>query len=37
MHSEDTKILANEIIEKYANCPDDLEKKCYINLATGYM
>ena len=35
MHLEDTNVLSNEIIEKYANRPDDLEKKRHADFATG--
>ena len=35
MHPEDTNVLSNEIIEKYANRPDDLEKKCHADFTTG--
>ena len=35
MHPEDTNVLSNEIIVKYANRPDDLEKKCHADFATG--
>ena len=37
VHPEDTNIVANEIIEKYANRPDHFENKCYANFTTGYV
>ena len=37
MHPEDINVFANEIIEKYANHPDDLENECYIDFVTGYI
>ena len=35
MYPEDTNVFANEIIEKYANRPDDLENECYAKFVTG--
>ena len=37
MHPEDTNIFTNGMIEKDANCPDDLEKECYGVFSTGYV
>ena len=37
MHPEDINVFANEITEKYANHPDDLENECYIDFVTGYI
>ena len=37
VHPEDTNIVANGIIEKYAKHPHDLENKCYANFTKGYV
>ena len=37
MHPEDINVFANEITEKDANHPDDLENECYIDFVTGYI
>ena len=37
MHPEDINVFANEITEKYANHPDNLENECYIDFVTGYI
>lgn len=37
MHPEDSNVFTNGIIEKYANCPDDLENEYYANFETGYV
>ena len=37
MHPEDINVFANEITEKYANHPDNLENECYNDFVTGYI
>ena len=37
MDPEDTNVYATNIIERYANRPDDLESLCYADFATNYI
>ena len=37
MDQDDTNIYASNILEKYANRPDDLEQMCYADFATNYV
>ena len=37
MEPEHTNVYATNIIEKYANRPDDLEQMCYADFATNYV